>query len=204
MTDFNQAQIAQTFSWLRAISGGTLTQSQVVAGDAIIAASGLSVFADLIGFSLSTAVTGLRDISENGFAIIREFEGFRSTAYLDSAGIWTIGFGTIKINGKAVKKGDTCTLSQAEQWLKSDCIWVDACLDKYVTAHVNQNQFDALASLVYNIGETAFKGSTLLAKLNAGDFKTAADNFDRWIYAGGKRVGGLVSRRAKEKELFLK
>ncbi|OTG79567.1 lysozyme [Acinetobacter sp. ANC 4558] len=196
-------QIAQAYSWLRAMSGGKLTQAQVDAGDVIIAVNGLEVFFNLIGFKLNTTVTGLRDISEKGYALIREFEGFRANAYLDSAGIWTIGFGTIKINGKPVKKGDTCTKEQAEQWLKLDCLWVDACLDKYITIVVTQNQFDALASLVYNIGETAFKSSTLLTKLNAGDFKAAADNFDRWVNAGGKRLQGLVNRRAKEKELFL-
>lgn len=202
--NIKQDQVAQAYSWLRAMSGGALTQTQVNAGDAIIAGNGFVTFADLIGFKFNAGVTGLHDISENGFEIIREFEGFRALAYLDSAGIWTIGFGTIKINGKPVKRGDICTEDQAEQWLKSDSVWVDACLDKYVTAAVNQNQFDALASLVYNIGETAFKSSTLLAKLNAGDYNAAADNFDRWINAGGKRNQGLVNRRAKEKGLFLK
>jgi len=197
-------QIAQAYSWLRAISGGKLTQAQVDAGDVIIAVNGLEVFSNLIGFKLNTTVTGLRDISEKGYALIREFEGFRANAYLDSAGIWTIGFGTIKINGKPVKKGDTCTKEQAEQWLKLDCLWVDACLDKYITIVVTQNQFDALASLVYNIGETAFKSSTLLTKLNTDDYQGAANQFDVWVNAGGKRLQGLVNRRAKEKELFLK
>lgn len=202
----NQAQqIAQAYSWLRAMSGGTLAQEQVEAGDAVIALNGLPTFAKLIGFKLDSTVTGQRDISENGFAIIREFEGFRSQAYLDTGGVWTIGYGTIKYpNGVRVKKGDTCTQGQAELWLKNDCAWVDACLDKYVTITISQNQFDALASFVYNIGETAFVKSTMLKALNAGNFAGTASQFNRWVYDNGKCVQGLVNRRDKEKALFLK
>lgn len=199
-------QIAQAYSWLRAMSGGKLTQSQVEAGDQIIEKNGLETFASLINFKLdTTAVTGLRDISEKGYEIIREFEGFRSTAYRDTGGVWTIGFGTIRYpNGVKVKQGDTCTREQAELWLKSDCLWVNACLDKYVKVKVSQNQFDALASFVYNVGETQFIKSTMLSLINQNNLTAAANQFDRWIFDNGKRIQGLVNRRAKEKALFLK
>lgn len=198
-------QIAQAYSWLRAMSGGKLTDKQVIAGDKIIATNGLNTFAQLIGFEIPTlSVTGYRDISEKGYAIIREFEGFKAEAYLDIGGVWTIGFGTIKYpNGQRVKKGDTCTREQAEQWLKNDCKWVDACFDKYVTAKTTQNQFDALASFVYNIGETAFAKSTMLTLLNQNNFTAAANQFDRWVFDNGKRITGLANRRTKEKALFL-
>ena len=198
-------QIAQAYSWLRAMSGGKLTENQVIAGDKIIATNGLNTFAQLIGFEIPTlSVTGYRDISEKGYAIIREFEGFKAEAYLDTGGVWTIGFGTIKYpNGQRVKKGDTCTREQAEQWLKNDCKWVDACLDKYVTVKPTQNQFDALASFVYNIGETAFVKSTMLTLLNQNNFTAAANQFDRWVFDNGKRITGLANRRTKEKALFL-
>ncbi len=198
-------QKAEVFSWLRAMSGGKLTQAQVEAGDRIIAEQGIEIFAQLIGFKLDSKVSGQWDISENGYALIRDFEGFENKAYKDTGGVWTIGYGTIKYpDGRSVKQGDTCTRAQAEQWLKSDCRWVDACLDKYVKANINQNQFDALASFVYNIGENQFRSSTLLAKLNAGDYRVAAANFDRWIYDNGKIITGLVTRRAREKALFMK
>lgn len=198
-------QKAELFSWLRAMSGGKLTQAQVEAGDRIIAEQGIEIFAQLIGFKLDSKVSGQWDISENGYALIRDSEGFRDKAYRDTGGVWTLGFGTIKYpDGRSVKQGDTCTREQAEQWLKSDCRWVDACLDKYVKATISQNQFDALASFVYNIGESQFRSSTLLAKLNAGDYKVAAANFDRWIYDNGKIITGLVNRRAQEKALFVK
>lgn len=199
-------QVAQVYSWLRAMSGGKLSQSQVMAGDQIIEKNGLNVFAKLIGFEIpKPLVNGQLDISDNGYAIIRDAEGFRSTAYLDTGGVWTIGFGTIKYpNGTSVKKGDTCTRNEAEQWLKNDCVWVDACLDKSVKVNLNQNQFDALASFVYNIGETAFIKSTMLTLINQNSMATAASQFDRWVFDNGKRIQGLVNRRVKEKSLFLK
>lgn len=204
MTINQSEQIAQAYSWLRAMSGGKLSQEQVIAGDQIIAKNGLDVFAQLIGFEMSTAlVSGLLDISENGYAIIRDAEGFRSTAYLDTGGVWTIGFGTIKYpNGKSVKKGDSCTKSEAELWLKNDCVWVDACLDKNIKVKINQNQFDALASFVYNIGETAFIKSSMLTLINQNSMALAASQFDRWVFDNGKRIQGLVNRRAKERKLF--
>lgn len=199
-------QIAQAYSWLRAMSGGTLTQTQVTAGDTVIEKNGLTVFAQMIGFELQKSrVTGQRDISDNGYALISQSEGLRTTAYLDTGGVWTIGYGTIKYpNGTAVKKGDTCTQGQAELWLQNDCEWVDQCLDKYIKVNVTQNQFDALASFVYNVGETAFVKSTLLTLLNQSNFTAAANQFDRWVFDNGKRVQGLVNRRVAEKVLFLK
>lgn len=193
---------AEIYSKLRAMSGGKLGQSQVDAGDLVIKNLGLDVFAQLVGV---VPTLSNMDISESGYSIIREFEGFKDKAYKDTGGVWTIGYGTIKYpNGTPVKQGDTCTVSQAEAWLKHDCKWVDACLDKYAKVKLSQNQFDALASFVYNIGETAFRTSTLLVKLNSSDYVGAAGQLDRWVNDNGKRIQGLVNRRAKEKKLFLK
>lgn len=86
---------------------------------------------------------------------------------------------------------------------QNDCKWVDACLDKCVKVKVSQNQFDALASFVYNVGETAFVKSTMLVLLNQGNFTGAANQFDRWVFDNGKRIPGLVNRRSAEKKLFL-
>lgn len=194
------------FSWLRAMSGGKLTQAQVDAGDAVIESLGLDKLAQLLNYKYveDKKVSGQRDISDNGYQIIKQAEGFRSKAYQDTGGVWTIGYGTIKVNGVPVKKGDTCTEAQALAYLKADCAWVDKCLDDAVDVPVTQNQFDALASLVYNIGETAFRKSTLLKKLNAKDYAGAADQFTAWVYDNGKREQGLVNRRVSEQKLFLK
>lgn len=205
MDQLDKNDVAEAFSWFRAMSGGKLSQDQVTAIDAIIKANGLPLFGQAIGFQSKAQVTGQRDISEMGYSIIREFEGLKTNAYLDGGGVWTIGYGTIKYpNGTRVKSGDKCTKQQAEEWLKNDCGWVDRCLDKYVSVAVTQNQFDALASLVYNIGETAFSKSTMLTLINQNSLKAAANQFDRWIFDNGKIVKGLANRRAKEKTLFLK
>lgn len=150
--------------------------------------------------------TGRFDISDNGLELIREFESFRAEAYLDTGNVPTIGYGTIRYpNGVPVKLGDRCTRSQAETYLANDTKAVDAFLDKYVTvAKLNQNQFDALASFIYNVGKSAFQASTMYKLLKAGDFKGAAGQFDVWIYDNKKMIEGLKNRRAKEKALFLK
>lgn len=200
-------KIAQAFTWLRSISPDrVLTNEQVIIGDKIIETQGLAAFETLIGLKPSTAKTGLFDVSDAGFSIIRTFEGFKEQAYMDVGGVWTIGFGTICYpNGVKVKKGDRCTIAEASQWLIHDCGWVDACLDRTISKNIkiNQNQFDALASLVYNIGETNFSNSKLLLALNRGDIAGASNLFTNWVYVKGVKSKGLENRRLKEKALFL-
>lgn len=204
MTDYSN-MIPQAYSWLRGMSGGKLAQDQVTAGDMVISKLGFPVFADIIGFTYTTVgVTGQWDISPVGYDLIKQFEGFRADAYLDTGGVWTIGYGTIKYpNGVRVKKGDRVTMDQALTYLKSDCGWVDSCLDSKVKVKISQQQFDALASFVYNVGESQFSSSTLLRKINLGDFKGAGSELDRWVYDNGKKIDGLANRRAKEKSVFL-
>ena len=118
--------------------------------------------------------------------------------------MWTIGFGTtVYPNGIKVKKGDTCTEAQAKAYMAHDLKKFETAVNNAVTVPLSQNQFDALVSLAYNIGTNAFSGSTLVKKLNSNDFRGAADQFDVWVNAGGKRMQGLVNRRGKEKALFL-
>ena len=185
------------FDYLRKLSGGILTQAQVVATDKL-----LSIDFDAVKKMLG--VPELMAVSAKGIDLICSFEGLRLTAYDDGVGVWTIGFGTIKYpNGVRVKRGDTCTLEQAKSYMKYDLIEFEHTVNSLVKVPLNQNQFDALVSLTYNIGSGAFKSSTLLKKLNLSDYKGAADQFDVWVNAGGKRMQGLANRRAKEKSLFL-
>ncbi|MEQ1318929.1 lysozyme [Acinetobacter guillouiae] len=143
-------------------------------------------------------------ISNIGINLIRGFEDLRLKAYDDGVGVWTIGYGTTAINGVAVKKGDTCTAEQAKSYMAQDLKKFESAVNTSVKVPLNQNQFDALVSLTYNIGTGAFKDSTLLKKLNAKDYKGAAAQFDRWNKGGGKVMQGLVNRRAKERKLFEK
>ncbi len=188
----------QIFDFLRKISGGTLTQKQVDAADKLIATA-YDDLNDVLGIA-----TDEMHVSPSGVDLICNFEGLRLKAYDDGVGVWTIGFGTTKYpNGIRVKKGDTCTLDQAKAYMQNDLKSFEQTVNNTVKVPLNQNQFDALVSLAYNIGTNAFSKSTLVKKLNANDIRGAADQFDVWVNAGGKRMQGLVNRRAKEKALFL-
>jgi lysozyme len=189
----------QIFDYLRKISGGTLTQKQVDATNQVILKASAATVADMLGLAIDQMVVSLF-----GVDIICGFEGKRLTAYDDGVGVWTIGFGTtVYPNGIKVMKGDTCTEAQAKTYMAHDLKKFEATVNKVVTVQLNQNQFDALVSLAYNIGTNAFSKSTLVKKLNGNDIRGAADQFDVWVNAGGKRMQGLVNRRAKEKALFL-
>ena len=185
------------FDYLRKLSGGALTQAQVIATDKLLSID-LDAVKNMLGVPESMSV------SNKGVDLICEFEGKRLVAYDDGVGVWTIGFGTTKYpNGVRVKKGDTCTLEQAKEYMHHDLIEFEHTVNNSVKVPLNQNQFDALVSLAYNIGSNAFKSSTLVKKLNTGDYQGAADQFNVWVNAGGKRMQGLVNRRDREKLLFL-
>ena len=187
------------FDFLRKISGGKLTQKQVDAADKLIA----TAYDDVT--SMLGIATDEMSISPSGIDLIRNFESLRLNAYDDGVGVWTIGYGTTKYpNGIRVKKGDTCTLDQAKAYMQNDLKAFEQTVNNTVKVPLNQNQFDALVSLAYNIGTNAFSKSTLVKKLNANDIRGAADQFDVWVNAGGKRMQGLVNRRTVEKALFLK
>ena len=143
-------------------------------------------------------------ISNTGINLIRGFEDLRLKAYDDGVGVWTIGYGTTAINGVAVKKGDTCTVDQAKSYMAQDLKKFESAVNTAVKVTLNQNQFDALVSLTYNIGIGAFKSSTLLMLLNAKDYKRAAEQFPRWNRGGGRVLNGLIKRRKIEMVLFLK
>lgn len=179
------------FDEARKLAGGKLSQDQV---------NDLNKVVDKLNPPKAD-----KDLSDGGLLLIQGFEGLRLKAYDDGVGVWTIGFGTIKYpNGVKVKKGDVCTKEQASEYMRHDLATFIKAVNKLVKVPVNQNQFDALVSLIYNIGETNFSNSTLLKKLNAGDYAGAANQFPAWNKAKGKVLQGLVNRRAAEREYFLK
>lgn len=138
--------------------------------------------------------------------IIARFEGLRLKAYQDTAGVWTIGYGTTKNpdTGQKIKEGDTITKAIALDWLKKDTAAFKAGVQKLIKVPVNDNQLAALTSLAYNIGLTAFSRSTLLRYLNSNVAKEqVAAQFLRWNRAGGQIVRGLTIRRKLESDLFL-
>lgn len=139
------------------------------------------------------------NISETGIQLIKKFEGCSLNAYKCPAGIWTIGYG----HTLGVKEGQTITKEQAEIFLKQDIRSFELTVNNLVNVPLNQGQFDALVSFCYNLGSGNLKNSTLLKLLNKKNYIGAAEQFDRWVYASGKKLPGLVKRRTAEKELFL-
>jgi len=137
--------------------------------------------------------------SQNGLNLTKQFEGLDLNAYQDQVGVWTIGYGH---TGKDVHPGLTITQQQADNLLMQDTQSAAAAVNRLVTAAINQDEFDALVDFVFNLGQNALAGSTLLRKLNAGDFAGAAAEFPKWCHAGGKVVAGLVRRRQAEQQLF--
>ena len=133
-----------------------------------------------------------------GIDLIKHFEGCELEAYKCPAGVWTIGYGHIK----GVKEGMTITEQQAEEMLKSELNEYEGYINILVTAELNQNQFDAMVSWVYNLGGGNLKASTLLKVLNAGDYAGVPAQMMRWNKAGGKVLEGLTRRRQAEADLF--
>lgn len=138
-------------------------------------------------------------VSQTGLDLIKRFEGLEKSAYLCPAGILTIGYG----HTAGVKEGDTCTPEQAEVWLREDCRVAELTINSNVDVQLNQHQFDVLVSFIFNLGPGNFIKSTLLKKLNSGDYTGAADEFDRWVNARGRKLPSLIRRRAAKKAMFL-
>lgn len=137
--------------------------------------------------------------SANGRKLIQQFEGCREKAYQDCVGVWTIGYG----HTGNVKVGQVISKEEADRLLSQDLVKFESGVEKNVKVALTQNQFDALVSFCYNLGVGSLQKSTLLKKLNAGDYKGAAEEFLKWNKAGGKVITGLVRRREAEKRLFL-
>lgn len=141
---------------------------------------------------------------EKGIALIKQFEGCKLTAYQDSVGVWTIGYGwTQPVDGKPIRAGMTIKQETAERLLKTGLVSYESDVSRLVKVGLTQGQFDALVSFTYNLGARSLSTSTLLRKLNAGDYAGAADEFLRWNKAGGKVLNGLTRRREAERALFL-
>lgn len=138
--------------------------------------------------------------SAAGRALVIEFEGFSALAYRCPAGVWTIGYG----HTKGVKPGDTCDELQAMVWLIEDLEDAEAAIRMLVKVPLTQGQFDALASFTFNLGIKRLAESTMLILLNTGRYKLAAKQLHLWVNAGGKRLEGLVRRRAAEADLFMR
>jgi len=139
------------------------------------------------------------DYSNTGLALTRSFEGLRLTAYQDSVGVWTIGYGH---TGPEVHHGQCISETEAEALLRSDLSSAVRAVRKAVQVDLAQHQFDALVDFSFNLGRGSFLNSSLLRYVNQGEFDSATVQFGLWVHAGGKVFPGLVRRRAAEAALF--
>jgi len=151
----------------------------------------------------------LMKTSAIGLALINSWEGLEdgdpTTAnlepYLDAAGLPTIGWGHLVKDGEDFTGG--ITIEQAEELLAHDVTWAEGAVNRQVTVKLNQHQFDALVSFVFNVGAGAFDQSTLLAWLNQARMHDIPQQLTRWNRSGGKSLLGLARRRVAESDLFL-
>lgn len=139
-----------------------------------------------------------RLINSAGLALIKEYEGYVGHAYLDTGGVPTIGYG----HTRGVKMGASCTPEQAEAWLQEDLASAEADVSKLVKVPLTDNQFSALVSFTFNLGGAQLGKSTLLKLLNAGNYAGAGSQFQFWVFDNGKKLPGLIKRRAAEAALW--
>ena len=140
-----------------------------------------------------------RQINEEGLRLVKTFEGLYLNSYQDAVGVWTIGYGCTE----GIGPGMTITKAQAEEMLRTELSKFETAVGKYVDVSIDDNQYSALVAFSYNVGAYALKKSTMLKKLNAGDYAGASNEFPRWDKAGGRSLLGLSRRRRAERALFL-
>lgn len=146
------------------------------------------------GRILTAAVASAIAIAAAGLS---RFEGDRSTAYADSAGVWTICEG----HTQGVKPGDFATPAQCAEYKTVDLADASDAVDSCVHVPITVGERAAYIDFTFNVGRGAFCGSTLVRKLNAGDHAGACEQLMRWTYAGGKQLPGLIARRSAERDL---
>ena len=143
---------------------------------------------------------GALSLSAAGLIAIASYEGFSDQAYIPVEGdVPTIGFGSTE----GVEMGDTITVPEALERLRRDVGDAESAIGRCVKVPLSQGEYDAFASLAFNIGSNAFCTSTLVKRLNAGDYDGACEEIRRWVYAGGQKLEGLVNRREAEYQMCM-
>lgn len=144
----------------------------------------------------------MRHITDNGLKLIKSFEGFSPTIYLDSAGLETIGYGHLILphEKSSFKKG--ISLAQAESLLKQDLAIAEKAVARLIKTSLTNNQFDVLVSFTFNVGAAALQRSTLRHKVNRNEHENVPDELIKWVYANGEKLPGLLQRRLMEGHLY--
>ena len=143
----------------------------------------------------------MRHITPQGLELITTFEGFSPTSYMCAGGYLTIGYGHVIKEGEAFPSG--ITEEEARTLLRKDVHIAERVVLQLICVPLSDGQFDALVSFTFNLGSGALQRSTLRQKLNRSDYGRAANEFGRWTFAGGRKLPGLIRRRAAERQRFL-
>jgi lysozyme len=144
-------------------------------------------------------------MTDEGLDLIKLYEGYSSSPYLCPAQHWTIGYGAIWGMDDTRVKEDHPDINedQADYLLRRDVKKSEMAVIRHIRVPLEDGQFNALCSFVFNLGSGALQSSTLRRKINRGDYIGAADEFPRWVYAGGKKLKGLIRRREHERSMFM-
>jgi len=147
----------------------------------------------------------MRRMTDEGLDLIKLYEGYSSSPYLCPAQHWTIGYGAIWGMDDTRVKEDHPDINedQADYLLRRDVKKSEMAVIRHIRVPLEDGQFNALCSFVFNLGSGALQSSTLRRKINRGDYIGAADEFPRWVYAGGKKLKGLIRRREHERSMFM-
>lgn len=142
----------------------------------------------------------MQKVSGHGVKLIMKFEGLSATSYRCSAGYNTIGYGHVIQSHEVFD--EPISNEEADRLLRKDMLLAQNGVLRYIKVPLVFYQFDALVSFTFNLGAAALQRSTLRQKINRGEYESAAHEFERWVYAGGKKLNGLVRRRLAESLLY--
>lgn len=181
--------------------GGCITPGPGGTATSTAPATGTGAYTGTAGAVCNMGAVFPMNLSANGAAFIKGNEGLTLTAVPDAMG-HEIGYGHSIQPADNIAPGQTISQAQADALFAADSAQVVNCINGAVKVPLTQNQFDALADFVYNVGCTAFQRSTLLSKLNQCDYAGAQAQFSQWVHSGGQVVVGLVARRQADANLF--
>lgn len=142
--------------------------------------------------------------SPNGLRLIKQFEGFSAVRYLDAAGLPTIGYGHLLTAQELSGYGEPLDADRAHVLLAQDVVVAENAIARFITVPLSQNQFDALVSFTFNLGAATLQRSTLRRVVNRGDHADVPEQLERFVWAGGRKLAGLIKRRAAEAQLYMK
>jgi lysozyme len=144
----------------------------------------------------------VRHITQEGLDLIKRFEGFSPTVYICPAGYPTIGYGHVVLDGEKDRFAAGIGKEEGEELLRRDVRWAERGVLRLITVPLTDGQFDALVSFTFNLGSGALQRSTLRRKVNREEHAQVPGQLMRWVWAGGKKLKGLVIRRKREADFY--